>query len=65
MSGVILTPDTPETRYALQKKARLDMIVRVLEDILMDMKICDLEGWDRMEYINMLKGVINGLGRSQ
>lgn len=63
MSGCIITPDTPETRYTLQKLARLQMIIRLEADILMDMKICDLEGWDRMEFIRQLQEIINSYGK--
>ena len=60
--GIEYIPDTSETRYQHQKLARLLMITRLEADILADMQICDIEGWDRMEYINMLKGLINSLG---
>ena len=60
--GIEYIPDTSETRYQHQKLARLNMITRLEADILVDMQICGIEGWDRMEYINMLKGLINSLG---
>ena len=62
MSGVIYKPDTPETRYEHQRLARLLMITRLETDILADMRICDIEGWDKMEYIRMLRNLLNGLG---
>ena len=39
-----LIPDTEDTRYQLQRKARLEMIVKLENDILMDMQVCKVEG---------------------
>ncbi len=61
MSGGVIIPDK-ETAKKLNELARHKQIVRLLADITADMTICELEGWDRMEYINMLKGLINSLG---
>ena len=58
MSGVELDGN-PETPKRLQELARHQMILRLLQDIRMDMAICDVEGWDKMEYINQLQEVIN------
>lgn len=63
MSGVVLVPDNQETRRAINTLARHEMIVKLLADINRDMMVCDIEGWDRMEYINMLRDIINGLGK--
>ena len=54
-----LIPDTPETRKALNDLARHEFIKKMYEHILMDMQICDLEGWDKMEFINMLFGILD------
>ena len=64
MSGVMLDghQDTPRK---LQELARHEMIVRLYKDILMDMKVCEVEGWDRMEFIEMIRDAINGLGGQQ
>ena len=59
MTGVIIDPDTPETRYELQKLARLKMIMKLEADILTDMQVCKLEGWDQLEYIRQLQKLIN------
>ena len=48
-----------ETRKALQTAARHEMITRLEQDILMDMQVCELEGWDKMEYLHMLQDLIN------
>lgn len=47
----------------MQKLSRLKMITRLEEDILADMMICEIEGWDKLEYINMLRDILNGLGK--
>ena len=53
------------TRRKAQELARHQMIVKLEADILMDMQVCDIEGWDKMEYLNMLKDLINGFGEEQ
>ena len=57
MNGVII-PDK-ETAKALNHKARHENILRLLADIRADMMICEIEGWDRMEYIRMLQDLLN------
>lgn len=52
-----------ETAKAVQDLARHQMIYRLLSDIAMDMKICEVEGWDKLEYINMLKRELDMLGK--
>lgn len=44
---------------AMQTLARHQMITRLYADILVDMQVCEIEGWDKMEYLKMLKGIIN------
>ena len=61
-SGISLYPDTKETRYKLQMLARHKMIERLYADILCDLQVCEIEGFDKTEYIRMLKDVINGFG---
>lgn len=50
------------TARALNNLARHQQIVRLEQDILMDMQICEVEGWDKLEYINMLKDLISSFG---
>ena len=59
MSGVVLKPDTPDTRYALQRLARLKMIVKLEADIEADMMVCEIEGWNKREYIKQLQDLVN------
>ena len=44
----------------LQELARHQMIQRLYTDILTDMQICEIEGWDKLEYLRQLQEVING-----
>lgn len=58
MSGVVFEPNTSEARKKLQDLARHTMITRLLEDITIDMQVCDIEGWDKTEYLKMLEEAI-------
>lgn len=31
----------------------------------MDMEICEIEGWDKTEYINQIKQLIDSIGGKQ
>ena len=50
-----------ETKRAMQLVAREEMKHRIYADILVDMMVCDIEGWDKMEYIKELQDMLNGL----
>lgn len=39
--------------------ARHQMIAKLLTDIRVDLCICEIEGWDKKEYIRQLKELIN------
>ena len=43
----------------MNKLARKQMAHRLLADIMMDITICQLEGWDYKEYIEELKTEID------
>lgn len=43
-----------EESEALNRLAREQMKVRLLADIAVDMRVCELEGWDYMEYASEL-----------
>ena len=63
--SVILVPDSSKTRRKMQELARHQMITKLYADILIDINICDIEGWDKMEYINELRELLNSLGGKQ
>lgn len=58
--SVVFNPDTKETRKRFQELSRHQMILRLEADILADMKVCEIEGWDKTEYIRQLQSLING-----
>lgn len=39
--------------------ARHQMIKKLMADILVDLQICEIEGWDKTEYIRMLQTELN------
>lgn len=57
--SVVLVPDTQESRKALQETARHQFILKMYQEIMFDMKVCEIEGWDKMEFIRMLAAVLN------
>lgn len=63
MSGGVIILDK-ETTKKLNELARHQQIVRLLADIRTDMMICELEGWDKMEYVNQLRTLLNSLGNN-
>ena len=50
---------TPETARAVQELARHQLIKRIYVEILFDMQVCDIEGWDKTEFIKQLQEVLN------
>ena len=50
---------TPDERYKMQRLARHQMRYKLLADIQADMTVCQLEGWDQMEYIRDLQELLN------
>ena len=50
-----------ETRRSMQLIAREEMKRKIYADILADMMICEIEGWDRLEYIKELQDMFNSL----
>ena len=57
MSGVIV-PDK-QTAKALNDLARHQNILRILQDIRIDMEVCEIEGWDKLEYIRMIQKAVS------
>lgn len=62
MSGGIIINDN-EIAKRLNELARHKMIVRLLDDIRIDLMICEIEGWSKLEYIRMLQEEIGNIGR--
>lgn len=61
MTAPKLTPDTPATRRAFNRLAREKMKLRLLADIRMDLMVCELEGWDKLEYLDELLALVQEL----
>jgi hypothetical protein len=49
---------TPNESKAVQDLARHQMIEKLLADILADLVVCKLEGWDSWEYSRLLRDAI-------
>lgn len=41
--------------------ARLKFKEQILKEIMFDFMVCEIEGWDKMEYLNGLKEMLNGI----
>ena len=64
MNGGVIIPNE-DTARALNDLARHETIVRILNDIRMDMEICEVEGWDKTEYIKQLKKLLDSIGQEE
>ena len=60
MNGGVIIPDK-KTAKALNDLARHTAILRILEDVRIDLEICEIEGWDKTEYIKQLKKLLDSL----
>ncbi len=38
---------------------------KILADILIDLTICEIEGWSKREYINEIKKLVNSIGKTR
>ena len=56
---MILIPDNKKTRKKLNQKSREEMKLKLLKDIKIDLQICELEGWNKKEYLTDLKELID------
>ena len=56
------TTYAPESARSVQELARARAKQQLLTDIRMDMTICEIEGWDKKEYLSELRDMINQLG---
>lgn len=61
MSDGLIIPDE-ETAKTLNNLARHEMMLKLLNDIRVDLLICEIEGWDKKEYLEELKKMITALG---
>lgn len=59
-TGKNWTFDTQSVKV-VNELARKKCQERILKDIMVDLMICEIEGWGKTEYINELKKLIGGL----
>lgn len=45
--------------------ARAKFKEKLLLDIVVDLTICEIEGWSKVDYLNELKDLINNLGKGE
>ena len=55
-------PEEKRARKLMNDAARHAMIERLYKDILFDLQVCEIEGWDKTEYIRMLRDKLNSIG---
>lgn len=60
MNGIVFDKNK-ETPQRLNKLAREEMKTKLLNDILIDMQICEIEGFDKMEYLLDLQNLLNDI----
>lgn len=48
--------------WTVNQLARESFKARLLNDILIDLHVCEIEGWSKVEYIGELRRLINGIG---
>lgn len=54
--------EQPYPARTVNELARERFKLKLLNDIRCDLMICELEGWDKMEYINEIRKLIAGIG---
>ena len=50
-----------DTAKAFNTLARKKFEEKLLKEILADLMVCEIEGWDKREYIEELKELIDGI----
>lgn len=51
----------PGVPMALNKLARERMKLKLLADIQFDLQVCEIEGWNKTEYIQQIRDLVNGI----
>lgn len=65
MSDVFLNDPKNRGPKLLNRVAREQMKRRLLADVLVDLQICEIEGWDKMEYVKELFELMKGIVKSE
>ena len=50
---------------SVNELARARFKEQLLKDIMFDMMVCEIEGWDKLDYINELKSLINSINTNR
>lgn len=53
--------DVPFPYKTVNDLARLKFKEQLLKEIMFDLMVCEVEGWDKKEYISELKKLLNGI----
>ncbi|WP_405379693.1 hypothetical protein [Phascolarctobacterium sp.] len=59
--GIVITDDSSETRIALQRLCREQLKRKLLADILADITVCKMEGWDWRAYPQEIRDMMNDI----
>ena len=62
IKGALTAPIDTNCAPSLNRLAREQMKLKLMQDIRTDLIICEIEGWDKREYLNELKELINSFG---
>ena len=57
--------DDPAIAKTANDLARAQFKHKMLADIMMDLMVCEIEGWNKLEYLNELKSMINSIGANK
>jgi hypothetical protein len=52
---------TNKEAFLVNKLAREQLKLKILNDVTIDLAICDIEGWDKKEYILELQELLASL----
>lgn len=53
-----------DTRRQLNTLAREQLKFKLLADIRIDLQICEIEGWDKKEYLQQIRDIIDEIGEN-
>ncbi len=59
--NITLEGSTKEERYQFNKLIRLQIITNLENEILFDMRVCQIEEWDHREFIRMIREMLDKL----
>ncbi len=54
-----------ENALAINRLAREQLKLKLMQDIRIDIEVCRIEGWEYKQYLQELKGIIDGFLRAR